>query len=340
MSEHSPEDIAKAERRFRARLVAYTLGDSGELEPKNAVILERGGLISRADHVEVAREDALQEFSWLGGVKGPLLVVTDEEPRTVRRLRDGVLGMTVEARTHALNRLAEIGEESPPRLLASTRERAKEGAAALTSDVEDWQSTGLELHDLLREDFLLNLAGLEQCLVDPFQLGFREFIRAVFTPSETSARNLLTEARPLPDKAQCSDLIAHMKSESENTIELLQRYFEQLGHLPLAGELSAGAVLTTYLDQDADNDEMWSDVWSWADATGSPLAQYHACQIFAYEPGRAPKAKTSELLERTYAVVAPFAQVDNSYHVPAAWRLLVTTQGILSASSRERQANT
>ncbi len=321
MPKYSPEEVAQAMRALRSRLVGYSLGEAEQLESKNAVILERGGLISRTDYVEATIVDTPEEWSWLGGVRGPLIVYGVGDAKKVQRLRDGVLGLTSAERTHALEALGETASEEPQSVLASTHGQAVDGSSQLIGDGDEWKAIGLALHDAIKGDFLLNLAGVRQCLAVTFNLGFREFIRAVFAPTEESARSLFGAVTPLPKQDECLEFLSGLQSEAQGLESLLQGYFERLGHLPLDGELSAGALVSRFLDGGGESLDIWGEVWRWADEGRSPLAQYHACQVFVYLPDQVPPTKFGELLTRLRWVLAPLGDGDSAHRRPQAWHL-------------------
>ena len=283
---HVDVDLAAEESKALASVFMRNVtGETASLHLRHVLMCKLRGLFESLESPSLDAQ-ALAMLRREGGVEspcsvaGPLLFVPkNQNDVEVLGISDALLNEDREQRGLALQFLHSLDAEEGI-LCPSTRQRLDEAEKAfLSEDRREWTVPAIELHHLLREDFLLNLAGMRQSQATNYQEGLNEYISALLTPTLQGMRGLpVPVMKPTEQWDMIVEHLDKLSKESDTLEELLDGYFEYCGHLPLDGACSLGGLLHEWRKRNEEVEGLVQQLWAWADERKSPLARYHVCQ--------------------------------------------------------------
>lgn len=170
-------------------------------------------------------------------------------------------------------------------------------SAVLSDNGRESIDACLKIADLLVEDFFYQVSALLQAAQNRMLGVFENTCQRVLTPSLAMLQFL--ESMPVHSPCQRADEIESRRRQvlqASSLEELLQEYFRLFGHLPLGGKNSLAGVAGIWLEQHEVPENPWDIVWNWARENTSPLANYHACELFCGHSGLITPEEQSVLL--------------------------------------------
>ncbi len=295
MADPTVNEVAEAIRMVQARMMRHSFEHlpSG-LDPRTAMIVVKNSLLQSIpaspipeDIVKVI-EDPRHDRRWAGSI-GPFIVLKDGKTITgVVEVRSAFLNPELRLRRAAFDELTrQIVQHSgnhDPIVSPQTRRRIEElRESILSEDLRESLSATIEATDLLSDDYFYNLAGVRQCAILRLDSELTSYFEHIVGPNEQTIQFLmqLPVWSPYRQRADIERLRSHIVESMPTLNDVLIAYFLKCGHLPLAGDDSLAGVVRAWLTKHEMPSDLWGDVWAWARANGSPLACYHACQLFA-----------------------------------------------------------
>ena len=195
---------------------------------------------------------------------------------------------------------------------------AQYGGNLRSDDESRWRRAAVLIADAISDDFLCNLAGVRQGL--HMRLEQVVYLPKVLCPPVASL--LALEQPPLKPSEQMGE-IEQIISDCAGTSSLAEAcrlYYRRLGHLPLAGRLSLLRVVSDWVERGGAQEQVWYQVWEWANGIPSPLPRYHACSVFVQRPDLVPPDEFRDLWNEILEVVhAPLGEQHLKW--TQAWRL-------------------
>jgi hypothetical protein len=237
-----------------------------------------------------------------------------------------------DARSLAVQHLEALAAAESPMLTRRTLAVLTRERARLLSTSEDWQFAAVTAIDAVEDDYLYNLAALRQCIALGYRDGAENFGRLVLRPPLTAltALEFATEA-PSQEHEKIGGALNRCAEESDSIEQLCQKWYRHFGHLPLAAHLSLGKALEGWRSANGHTDSPWEAVWRWANGVESPLARYHACQIFVTYPALIPEGKRGDLWQEIVEVASAPQRPEAGLKWSQAWRLRTELLGHYAA---------
>lgn len=316
---------------MRTRMAKHALHHPDGFDVRTAIILRKNGVLKGpvrsfrpdAEVVDIARDTNHPLRIELPA--GPLVAhkpIQNGEAATVLTMAEFLYAEDADVRELALTHLKELATGIPPRMTRRTHEVLVRETARITSTTEDWQVAAVEILDAIDDDYLYNLAGLRQSIRIGYSVGAETFGSFVLRPplAALTALEFATEA-PSREHERIEGLLKSYAQQSSTAEEVCARYFESLGHLPLAAHLSLGNAMDRWLAKNPEMGSVWDSVWQWAEMTKSPLARYHVCQLFVIRPELIPEQKKDQLWQEILEVVTYLRRGQTGLRFAKAWRL-------------------
>lgn len=309
MDDLSQDEVKEYMHAVRTRMLRHTIHPLPKaLDARTAMIMLRNGLF------QYPLKSSIPEELWpvlenpahacrSSEEQGPF-VACFEGKRTLHAvaLTEMLLQPESRLRKASANELCRRIDESRqtyPILCPRTRRRFEELRETVVSeDLDSSLSASLELNDLFQDDYFYHLAGVKQAdrlgLKDDFVTLFKRVLR----PNARMIDFLceLPISCPSRQEREAEQLRIRIIEKSSSLHELLHEFFWLFGHLPLAGDNSAAGTVRAWIGGRHPVDDPWSEVWTWANENRSPLACYHACQLFCWNPEWLPTERQRELL--------------------------------------------
>lgn len=257
-----------------------------------SILLVRDGLLSATRNESTASILASilanpSDERRLRAPSGPLVVFRpDETGKVVIEPADYLFDEDIKIRELALGHYLAL---SADQLSARTRRALESAAEGIRSDDRSqWHGTAESLYRLLEVDFFIQLASLRQCIAVGFSEGVSKYSAKVFRPSLQSL-NLLDDNLPLgKNQPQFVSELRAISLKSTTTLsELLDGYMVALGHLPFIGDRGLSSFVAEWSRSSRCRD-LWNELWEWVEKQSSPLAVYHACEVFIAMPQEIP----------------------------------------------------
>ena len=172
----------------------------------------------------------------------------------------------------------------------------------------------IAIGDALKNDFLLNLSGFKRCLGIGYDQGASQFFSRLIRPSVDSIDTIpLKTPNPTSQKAEIVKAIDDIVRISKSLKQACEAYYREFGHIPLLGPLSMGGLIEAWTRVKGSQQNVWAEVWRWANETKRVLARYHACQVFSQVPVYIPSDKQGEFWKQiTDLIVPPDAEGDGA----------------------------
>lgn len=319
------EEFGQVLRVMRNRMWVNALYDLDRVDLRTHVILQGLNIIDPPVEPPIGADIDLGMLGDPGDPRreplppGPILIyLTDDDPpkRMLVEVPVLLLSELPEVRKTAyrcLHRALEEGTlELTPRTvgaLQTTRE------ALFSEEKPEWRAAAVTLTDALCDDFFVALQGARQCMqsVPIIKDSLNQYAQRVIRPTVSSIDSIeLTVRSPEKEHPRLSEIVAASVSEARTLQDACDRYFDQLGHLPLAPAYSMSEVVSTWVASHPEADT-WAEVWKWADEAFGPLPRYHACFVFIIHPELVPEGKLPDLWrEILYVVPGPGKKGDEN----------------------------
>ena len=176
------------------------------------------------------------------------------------------------------------------------------------SSVDEWLDESVSINDTLRDDFFYNLAGVRQCLQQPYDEGLEQFIKSILHPSLEMLNALRPPIwNPFEQQDKIHREISTCVQKAQTLRDVLEQYYVRLGYLPFAASFSMPEVVRQWLDCHPSQEHVWNELWDWADASLDPLKGYFAAFIFLSRPDLIEMPE----VQRLWSVVADIAVQGN-----------------------------
>lgn len=285
-------DVKEYIQALQVRMLRQSIGHMPDaIDPRTGLIGIKNGLFARPgknsfpDDVLGVLEDERHERRW-PGIQGPLFVFWDgHKTRSYVGLETILLHPEKRVRTAALNELARQSKTIERFLSPDTESRLNElGEVIIADNTPEALSSTVEIADRLNDDYFYHLEGVRQCAQLKIFDELPHFLFRVLAPNERTLQFLMQLPVWSPNRQgkAIEQMLTGIVEAAATIDELLDEYFRLFGHLPLAGQNSAGAVVGAWKSGHELQGDPWRQVWDWADKNRSPLARYHACQLLCH----------------------------------------------------------
>jgi hypothetical protein len=259
---------------------------------------------------------------------GPLLVyqtIGDASKLMLFEVPKLILSDLPDVRRAALDELSRMIEAGTLEVTPKTRnalDATKE--LVLSSAPHEWRSAAITLTDAFGDDLLVAIQATHQILgCEPTIQEFLDrYVPRVISP-RVSSLDTITLAVKDPEKEhpRLTQIIAHLVSGSSNLREACERYYVQLGYLPLAPAYSMAEVVSRWVAVHSGTDA-WAEVWEWVNASNGPISRFHACVVFVQHPELIPGGKLPDVWREALSVIQDSGRTsqDNASRKPWALR--------------------
>jgi len=323
MESNKEPTAAELDLAVRAHLIVHAFKDRlGNLDGRTALIVLKHRLfaVSRNGPVTVDMVPPIYR-AWphrrRGEATGPLLVSVQKDGRTISELKMLLLDPALRVRQAAFAELGRLIEACPDLVCPETRSRlAAISEAAIIDNEADALSAAVEVADLLDADFLYQLAGFRECSALKLEDSIYPFLQRLLSPDITAMRFLLALPVWSPSRQQdvVESLISRMVNEASSLSALLAAYYRYFGHLALSGTASAGGVVARWCRSHEIRDDPDAEILNWAREAGSPLAEYHRCEVLCRNPQWLNAEQRAKWLNSCIAVIRGVTH-DGPWHV-------------------------
>lgn len=188
-----------------------------------------------------------------------------------------------------------------------------------SDDPDRWRRAAIAIADAIADDFLCNLAGLGQAL--QMRLEQTPYLPKILRPSVSSLSALVLPIAKPTEQVEKITMLVEECVKTERLAEACSRYYSSLGYLPLAGRLSMLSVIDEWVARHGEQDQVWGEVWAWANDLRSPVARYHACAVFVQRPALVPDEAIEQLWCEAAQIIC-FAQDELRLESAQPWSLL------------------
>jgi hypothetical protein len=328
-SEFGAKELAQVRPVFKALVMRNALYECTELDTRTVTVLQKNGLLSEvhllslpSDIVELLIRPAHPRR--IASPPGPLVFVHGgDAQQAVVYVTDLLLHPDHAVRSASLGHFGLLAATHPKTLTPRSKVViAQRGNEVCSTEPQQWRSAAIEIADRLQEDFLCNLAGIRQSLAMRFDEGMAQYFPPVLRPTVSSIDSI-TLPFPLPS-AQRQELSTYMQdivTTLGTLADAMDRYYETCGFIPLAETISMGSLVRAWAStHHIATDDLWDQVWRWADQQGSPCARYHACQAFCMNPHLVPVQSMSTLWAELVHIIHVTNAQDPERQWTQAWR--------------------
>jgi len=191
----------------------------------------------------------------------------------------------------------------------------------LSDDPGKWRRSAVVVSDLVKDDWLCNLAAVRQCLEMHFNNGVEEFLTAVMRPTISAVEPIVESVWAPREQGELIEKTILDLVPGASLTDALNAYYHALGHIPFGGKLSISRMVTEWESRHKKVKDLWGEVWAWANGIPSPLPRYHACSIFLGRTGDVPEGHLSEFWEEIAGVVHLPNTEDADLPCTQAWRI-------------------
>lgn len=269
--------LGNSELPFDVVLSLKETGDFGDFEevPIPASVIE---LIGHPDHPYRLPSKA-----------GPLIFFRrpEDERGCIAEIHDWLQASDHSARLITLEHFNQLSN-SPTRtafLSRRTNGLLDESVSALQSDDPAiYRPAAADVREAIESDFLIHLSALRQTIgIRAGETGMK-FLELVLCPSADTILGLEANLCFLPHQRERAELTLRETGEQSRTIEdCCDRFFVELGHLPVTGRLSLASGVERWLSRHP-NEQVFDSLWGWAQNHESPLAWCHVVQSLLQHP--------------------------------------------------------
>jgi hypothetical protein len=309
---------------FKALVMQNALHGYTELDVRTVTILQKNGLLAEVrplalapDSVEILADPAHPHR--IACPPGPLIFFRrGEAEQAIGYVADLLLHPDGAIRSISIEHFELFAATHPQVLTPKSKVVIAERRTDMCStDPHTWRSAALEISDRLQEDFLCNLAGVRQSLAMRFDEGMAQYFPRILWPTVSSIDSI-TLPFPLPSeqRQELSTCMQDIVTTSVTLADAMDRYYVSCGFIPLAEAVSMGSLVRAWTSTHLTAaDDLWDQVWRWADRRGSPCARYHACQAFCMNPSLVPARSMSTL----WTELAHIIHVTNAQEPDRQW---------------------
>jgi hypothetical protein len=297
-SDHRDSDAVPPDLAMKARMAQHALHHPEGFDLRTAIVLSENKLLPETLDTFAPEAEILAairdpgDANRIAAPPGPLVAVKDPAGGTnasVVTAAEFLLSEVLEARRASVRHLESLAAAWPPILTDRSRATLEKSKDALLS-ADTWRPAAVAVLDALDDDFLYNLAGLHQCVAIDYREGATNYAPLVLRPSLTSINAIpFPVGTPTQEREGLIGWTDETVRSAASVAALCDSYYTKLGHVPLTGDLSLGAVFRKWASVRSENSLTWAAVWAWADAAGGPLPRYHACQVFVDNPSAVPE---------------------------------------------------
>ena len=297
---------------MRARMARNALPHINCLDARTTAILAESCLVETTEPPTRIPSDVLDLIdqkecaSRVHSPLGPLIFYSSEDPaaRSVIDAREFLFLKEVQDRTAALEYFIRLTNSATTILTPATEGVLADVALSIRSSEPDkWLSAALRLYDALSDDFFLCLAGFVQSNTVHFQEGSNKFLTVLLRPSLPMVESIPIQVHnPCAEREKILQIIAECREKAGDIGEACANYFKTIGYLPLDHTLGIGRVID-HMIASLPEEEVWHQVWGWADQSRSPLARYHACLLFLEQPSLLPENRRIMLRDEILEVI-------------------------------------
>lgn len=317
-----PGEFERAQRAFMARIARMVLPDGQGIDRRDAMVLIDCDVI-RPDETEES-EDSIDRLrkgpteATSTGL-GPLYFYPGESGgQAVVRARDLLLDRRREVRQIAIAHLEKTAE-SADSMSRPTRKALERLTPVLTS--EGWRGAAIELVDALDNDWLLNLAGMNQCRVPALQELWSEYVNAALRPPIASVQGCSPAILcPSLHQEAMNSCAARLRQGTQSLVALCSEYIETVGHVPVGGDCSLGRTLMARAGEESLSERLRT-VLEWAAKSGSPFARYHACEAALSSAAQLSQEQREQVATWFWEAALPAAGTAKPTKSQAAWAL-------------------
>jgi len=322
----SEKQLAVAKRMMKARVMENSLHHlASGLDSRTAFLLESNGLLKNVERTSV-RTDMAEIIGnpdhpkRLSSEWGPLVFVQEKETRNgVLTVAELLIDPDAKRRQAALHHVERgIGELTP-----RTREVIKENREHFRrSRRSQWLRPAVSIYDAITTDLFFNLAGVRQSVDRQYDEGFNYYWPCVLRPSLSSIDSTRPPIwNPREQTEEIEKCVRECVQRADTLIEAVDAFYEKCGHVPLRATLSVPQVVTEWLERSKTSEDVWSQIWAWANKESDPVRRYHACSVFLHEPRFLPEHAAEEFWSEVAKVVSSSdADIDDS-SADGRWRL-------------------
>jgi hypothetical protein len=309
-------------RSLRGRMVANALHHLTNIDLRTATVLQELDLIDPVEPEVVSPKvldslrQAAQNLQTLSPIGPVLFVQISEGRRSAVTPAEHLEHPDRTVREAAVEYFSSLTRESIAVLTPRTRTVLEQSLPAIVSDRFDvWWPAARSVVKSLNDDYLLNLAGLDQCFKAKFEEGVLLYFVRVMRPTTTALDKLKFDAWSHDGKSVPSDiLIAGWIGESSTLTDACDRYLRGVGCVPLGPAHSLGALVREW-GRLRGTDNAWTNIWAWAEQRPGPLPRYHACTVFVDDPSLIPQGSEAIL----WSEIAEIAHVPPSEKSDLRW---------------------
>jgi len=328
-------DLAKAKHTFYGRMLATALHHRTHIDARTVTIIQKNGFMERSKPTsesgltpELLKNPKHAERDAVPA--GPMvyrIVRAAETQYFAVEVMDALLNPATALREAALDYLEQCAASDDFVMTARSRQLLQHCRNDIVGqDETKWRTGALLVSDALADDLLWSLAGLKQALAKGFEEAALKYAKAVFQPSVASVGSIdLGIWQPSSQRSEIERLLIDIGKQS-NIQEICRNFYLKLGHIPLHGTLGLAKPIHEWLVRGGHSDEVWGQVWDWADKTLSPLARYHACLLFIECPNLMP----ANAKERLFVEVAQIIAIAPTDGTAVGWAALLQRRSILA----------
>lgn len=287
----SPDAVIRV---YKARMLEHAFLPSASMKFRTIAVMEKNRIKKRAGDYEPAQIliDIIHDKNHPHRAKlspGPLISLMDSDDtsrRTAYSVAELLYSESPATRIEGLTYFKHLGDEDPMPLSPGTIHNMEQLGDSLASpDNVAWRTAAITLSDKISDDFLLNLAAVRQCLLMRCDELMNEYLPRIFSPALSWLDTFLPLIyAPSEQREKLGTLLDEIVRGSKTIQELLQRYHQLLGHLPLGAEYSLGNLIREWTKIHGVSGGEWDAIWAWADKSFSATAEYHACQSLLANP--------------------------------------------------------
>lgn len=210
-----------------------------------------------------------------------VLLLNESEPRLLIELDKAVLNPSSDVRSVVLSEIKCKIAANINFCSERTRSVISEfGKAVMSEDSSVYIPACVEIHDAMKTDILYNLGVLTHASnIQALEL-VHEYLNRLLRPTRSGMKFMVDLAlvRALKDPDSLVSSIQSIVDTSSTVEELLEKYFDICGFVPLSGEYACNAVLSRWRVTHPEIQVDWLQLENWANAHGSVLANYQICQ--------------------------------------------------------------
>ncbi|HEX8520933.1 MAG TPA: hypothetical protein VF669_01670 [Tepidisphaeraceae bacterium] len=310
-SEETEKVLEEARPAFRKLMMRNLLFKSSAVDPRTAAALQVHGLLRKSNPTPMKQAvlAALMDASHPmreNVATGPLVFLReDASSRTILDVRDLLVYPQQAVRAAALTYLGELAEQKNRHATPRTQQIYRKNMDAILSEEEArWRPAALQLLDAMQRDWLFTTDAVQQCAaVHCEESHLREFLSEALWPGTETFNSIeLKCAAPNQSREELSKAIDRMVEEAESLRDLIEKYFDCFGTVPLASPYSLGDAVREGIEQRKWGD-VWQVVWQWQKDVKSPLAEYHACQVFTLLEDHIPAESGASYWQHIFSVI-------------------------------------